>query len=53
MERDIEEGTSDISSMEQVAFFLERATEADLDLARRILKREGGQPPAPEDEMPA
>ena len=41
-----------ISSMRTAAYFLERASGGGLDLARRILNRDGGEPPAPEDELP-
>ena len=29
-----------------------KAAEADLDAARRLLRRDGGQPPAPDDRLP-
>ena len=33
-------------------FFAERRASADVDAAQRILLREGGQPPDPEDRLP-
>lgn len=33
-------------------FFAERRARADVEEARRILFRDGGQPPAPEDRLP-
>ena len=33
-------------------FFDERAKRADLELARKILTRKGGEPPRPGDELP-
>jgi uncharacterized protein (DUF1778 family) len=41
-----------LTAMRTATFFAEHKHSADLDLARRILKRSGGQPPAAEDEMP-
>jgi hypothetical protein len=33
-------------------FFAERREDADIDAARRLLRRPGGSPPRPEDRMP-
>lgn len=33
-------------------FFAERGAEADIEAARRILRRSGGQPPEDDDRMP-
>lgn len=33
-------------------FFAERRARADVEEARRILFRDGGQPPVPEDRLP-
>ena len=38
-----------LSAMKTARFFAERRAGADLQAARHILFREGGQPPAPED----
>jgi len=40
-----------VATMRTVEFFTERADRADLDVARRLLRREGGQPPEPEDRI--
>lgn len=41
-----------LAVMETTRFFNERAARADMDAFRRILNREGGEPPRPGDEMP-
>ncbi len=41
-----------LSALKTAEFFTGRAAGADIDLARRLLRRDGGQPPVPEDEMP-
>ena len=38
-----------LSAMRTADFFAERGAEADIEAARRILRREGGRPPVPED----
>ena len=38
-----------ISALKTAEFFAEHAREANIEVARRILRRTGGQPPAPED----
>lgn len=38
-----------LSAMRTADFFAERGAEADIEAARRILRRDGGQPPVPED----
>ena len=38
-----------VAAMKTAEFFATRATEADIEAARRILRRAGGQPPEPED----
>ena len=38
-----------VSAMKTAEFFAERASQAAIVAARRILRRDGGQPPAPED----
>ena len=40
-----------VATMRTVEFFTERADRADLEAARRLLRREGGQPPEPEDRI--
>ena len=41
-----------ISAMKTAAFFATRAAEADIETALRILHRDGGKPPEPEDRLP-
>ena len=41
-----------LSAMRTERFFVERRADADVEAARRILFRDGGQPPAPEDQLP-
>lgn len=41
-----------ISAMKTAAFFAARKAEADAEAALRILHRDGGQPPEPEDRSP-
>ncbi len=41
-----------LSAMQTAEFFAERRARADVEEARRILFRDGGQPPAPEDRLP-
>ena len=38
-----------LSAMRTADFFAERGAEADIEAARRILRREGGRPQVPED----
>ena len=40
-----------ITAMKTAEFFTSRRTKADIKTARRILRRQGGQPPEPEDRM--
>lgn len=40
-----------ISVMQTAAFFAERAAGADLDAARRVINREGGMEPDPQDRL--
>ena len=40
-----------ISAMKTAEFFAKRATEADIESARRILRRDGGQPPEAKDQL--
>ena len=40
-----------LSAMRTADFFAERGAEADLEVARRILRRRGGQPPDPDDRL--
>ena len=40
------------SSLNAGVFFTERASRADIEAARRLLRRDGGQPPEPEDRIP-
>jgi hypothetical protein len=39
-----------IAAMQTEEFFLERRNRADREAFRRILNRQGGEPPSPEDE---
>lgn len=41
-----------LSAMRTAEFFAARSAEADLEAARRILRRAGGQPPDPDDRLP-
>ena len=41
-----------VSAMKTAEFFATRAAEADLDAARRLLRRNGGEPPVPDDRLP-
>ena len=41
-----------VSAMKTAEFFNARGAEADIEAARRILRRRGGQPPDPEDLLP-
>ena len=41
-----------VSAMKTAAFFAAGATEADIEAALRILRRDGGQPPELEDRLP-
>ena len=38
-----------VSAMRTAEFFAARGAEADIEAARRLLRRDGGQPPEPED----
>jgi hypothetical protein len=38
-----------LSAMKTAEFFAERAAGADIEAARRVLRRRGGQPPEPND----
>ena len=40
-----------LATLRAAAFFAERRGRADVEAARRILRRKGGQPPTPEDEL--
>ena len=44
--------TEKISAMKTAEFFTSRGAKADIKAARRILRRRGGQPLAPEDRLP-
>ena len=41
-----------VSAMKMASFFATHASEADIEAALRILRRDGGQPPEPEDRLP-
>lgn len=41
-----------VSAMKTASFFAAGAAEADIEAALRILRRDGGQPPEPEDRLP-
>ena len=41
-----------VSAMKTADFFAARKAAADIEAARRLLRREGGQPPEPEDRFP-
>ena len=40
-----------VSAMRTAEFFTGRAAQADVEAARRLLRREGGQSPEPEDQL--
>ena len=40
-----------LAVMKTAEFFTARANRADVEAARRLLRRDGGQPPAPEDRL--
>ena len=40
-----------LSAMRTADFFAERGAEADIERARRILRRDGGEVPVPEDRQ--
>ena len=40
-----------VSAMKTAEFFAERASQAAIVAARRLLRRDGGQPPEPEDRV--
>ena len=41
-----------VSAMKTADFFTQRRADADIEAARRLLRRTGGSPPRPEDRMP-
>ena len=41
-----------VSAMRTAEFFATRKADAAIEAARRLLRREGGQPPEPEDRLP-
>ena len=41
-----------VSAMKTGEFFTKRGAEADLEAARRLIRRDGGQPPEPKDQLP-
>lgn len=41
-----------VSAMKMASFFATCASEADIEAALRTLRRDGGQPPEPEDRLP-
>ena len=41
-----------LSALKTAEFFTDRAAKADVEAARRLLRRDGGEPPAPEDRVP-
>ncbi len=40
-----------LSAMRTAEFFADRRADADFERARRVLFRDGGQPPGPEDRL--
>ncbi len=40
-----------VSAMRTAEFFATRGAKADIETARRLLRRDGGQPPQPEDRL--
>ena len=41
-----------VSAMKTADFFAARSADADVEAARRLLRRDGGEPPDPEDRLP-
>ena len=41
-----------VSAMKTADFFAARSADADIEAARRLLRRDGGEPPDPEDRLP-
>ncbi len=41
-----------VSAMKTAEFFTGCAAQADIEAARRLLRRDSGQPPEPEDRLP-
>lgn len=41
-----------VSAMKTAEFFTDRAPRADIEAARRLLRRDGGQLPEPDDRLP-
>ena len=41
-----------VSAMRTAEFFAARNADADIEAARRLLRRDGGEPPDPEDRLP-
>ena len=41
-----------ISAMKTAEFFAAHGAAADIEAARSLLRREGGQPPEPDDRLP-
>ena len=41
-----------VSAMKTADFFAARSAEADIEAARRLLRRDGGETPEPEDRLP-
>lgn len=41
-----------VSAMKTAEFFTDRASRADIEAARRLLRRAGGQLPEPDDRLP-
>ena len=41
-----------VSAMKTAEFFATRKADADIEAARRLLRRQCGQPPEPEDRLP-
>ena len=41
-----------VSAMKTAEFFVVRKADADIEAARRLLRRDGGRPPEPEDRLP-
>ena len=40
-----------VSAMKTAEFFAAHAADADIDAARRLLRRDGGRPPEPQDRL--
>ena len=50
--RSLKEAAQHIAREDGTSFFATRKADADIEAARRLLRRQCGQPPEPEDRLP-